>query len=203
MTCRRPRRCASCCSTSTPARAWAGPGSTSSPCRASPTRPTGATSWCSRASATRSTLAAGDTFTTAFGNSADQSDYRWGKLHRITLPSPLGPPYTVPSAGNRFTSPLPGLPGIPVDGGFNIPDVSGHPLRADAPERFTVADVPVHRCVAQATPSGWRAVNSLAGGASEDLGSRFEQNLLRGWLTNDTYPVRSCTRRTSSARSTR
>ena len=33
-------------------------------------------------------------------------------------------------------------------------------------------------------------MNSLAGGASEDLGGRFEQNLLRRWLTNDTYPVR-------------
>ena len=44
--------------------------------------------------------------------------------------------------------------------------------------------------MAQATPVGWRSVNSLAGGASEDLGGRFEQNLLRRWLTNDTYPVR-------------
>ena len=33
-------------------------------------------------------------------------------------------------------------------------------------------------------------MNSLPGGVSEDLGSRFEQNLLGDWLTNDTYPVR-------------
>jgi 3-oxoacyl-[acyl-carrier protein] reductase len=38
---------------------------------------------------------------------------------------------------------------------------------------------------------GWRSVTSTAGGVSEDLGGRFEQNLLRGWLTDDTYPVRS------------
>ena len=44
--------------------------------------------------------------------------------------------------------------------------------------------------MAQATAAGWRSVNSLAGGTSEELGSRFEQNLLGGWLTNDTYPVR-------------
>ena len=51
--------------------------------------------------------------------------------------------------------------------------------------------VPARRFVAQATPSGWRSRNSLNGGASEDLGSRFEHNLLRDyWLTNDTYPVR-------------
>ncbi len=98
------------------------------------------------------TLAASDGFTAAFGNSTDQDDYRWGKLHRITLTSPLGAPYTIPSPGNRFTSPLPGLPGIPFDGGFNVPDVSGHPLRADTPDRFTVTLVPARRFVAQATP---------------------------------------------------
>ena len=62
-------------------------------------------------------------------------------------------------------------------------------VRADAPDKFILSIVPILRFVAQATP-GWRSVNSLAGGASEDLGGRFEQNLLRRWLTNDTYPVR-------------
>jgi hypothetical protein len=33
-------------------------------------------------------------------------------------------------------------------------------------------------------------VNSALTGTSEDLGSKFEQNLLFGWLTNETYPVR-------------
>ena len=33
-------------------------------------------------------------------------------------------------------------------------------------------------------------MDSLPGGVSEDLGSRFEQNLLGDWLTNETYPVR-------------
>jgi penicillin G amidase len=136
------------------------------------------------------TLAASDNFKTAFGNSTNQSDYRWGKLHRLTLPSPLGAPYTIPSQGNRFTSPLPGLPGIPFDGGFNVPDVAGHPVRADAPDKFTISLVPVRRFVAEATRSGWRSRNSLNGGAREGLGDKFEQNLLRRWLTNDTYPVR-------------
>jgi penicillin amidase len=136
------------------------------------------------------TLAASDSFAPAFGNSARQGDYRWGKLHRITLPSPLGAPYTIPSAGNRFTSPLPGLPGIPVDGGFSVPDTGSHPVRADAPDRFTIVLTPIRRFVAKATPTGWESVNSLAGGVSEDLGGPFEQNLLPRWLTNDTYPVR-------------
>ena len=136
------------------------------------------------------TLAASDEFKPVFSNSTRQSDYRWGKLHRITFPSLLGAPYTIPSQGNRFTSPLPGLAGIPVDGGSHVPDVAGHPLRADTPAKFTSVAVPLRRFVAQATPNGWRSVNSLHGGATEDLGSKFEQNLLRHWLTNDTYPVR-------------
>jgi penicillin G amidase len=136
------------------------------------------------------TLAAGDSFKAAFGNSTNQSDYRWGKLHRTTIPSVLGAPYTIPSQGNRFTSPLPGLPGIPVDGGANVPDTAGHAVRADTPDEFTTGVAPVRRFVAQATSGGWRSVSSLPGGVSEDRGSRFEQNLLAGWLTNDTYPVR-------------
>jgi penicillin amidase len=140
------------------------------------------------------TLAAGDNFKTAFGNSTNQSDYRWGKLHRITIPSPVGAPFTIPSAGNRFTSPLPGLPGIPVDGGMNVPDTAAHIVRADTPEEFTntsaSASAPHRRFVAQATSVGWRSVNSSFTGTSEDLGSKFEQNLVLRWLTNDTYPVR-------------
>ena len=137
------------------------------------------------------TLAAGDNFKAAFGNSTNQRDYRWGKLHRYNLVSPLGAPYSIPSVGNRFTSPLPGLPGIPVDGGFQVPDVGNFPVRADSPDRFVVSPlVPARRFVAQATPQRWRSVNSLAGGVGEELGGKREQNLLKRWLTNDTYPVR-------------
>jgi hypothetical protein len=50
--------------------------------------------------------------------------------------------------------------------------------------------VPARRFVAQAAPLRWRSVDSLAGGVSEELGSKLEQNLLKRWLTNDTYPVR-------------
>ena len=50
--------------------------------------------------------------------------------------------------------------------------------------------MPARRFVGQATSGGWRSVSSLPGGTSEDLGSKFEQNLLGSWLTNDTYPVR-------------
>ena len=110
------------------------------------------------------TLAAGDNFKAAFGNSTNQSDYRWGKLHRITFPSPLGAPFTIPSQGNRFTSPLPGLPGIPVDGGIQRARHGRPSVRADTPEEFTVVSVPHRRFVAQATWSGDR----LSPGRSPD-----------------------------------
>lgn len=71
-----------------------------------------------------------------------------------------------------------------------MPDASSHAVRADTPDKFIPSFVPVRRFVAQATSGGWRSVSSLPGGTSEDFGSRFEQNLLGGWLTNDTYPVR-------------
>ncbi|XVU28335.1 penicillin acylase family protein [Actinoplanes sp. CA-054009] len=125
------------------------------------------------------TLAASDNFAPAFGNSADQGDYRWGKLHRVTLTSPLGAPYSMPSDG----------PGFPIDGAGNVPDVAGHPLRADTPGKFTISLVPARRFVAQAEASGWRSVSSLPGGTSEDLGDPFARNLLPGWLANATYPV--------------
>jgi penicillin amidase len=107
-------------------------------------------------------LAAGEDFAPVFGGSTRQSDYRWGKLHRITFTSPLGAPYTIPSLGNRRTSPLPGLPGLPVDGGAGVPDVAGNPVRAATPAEFTVRVVPNRRFVAQATapraaPAGRRA----------------------------------------------
>ena len=106
----------------------------------------------------------------------------------------IGAPYAIPSAGNPFTSPLPGLPGIPVDGGLQVPDVYNFDVRADSPDKFVgVFPVPSRRFVAQGTPTGWRTVSSLAGGISEEPGSD-RQNLFKRYLTNDTYPLRMGTR---------
>ena len=91
-------------------------------------------------------LAAGDDFAPVFGGSTRQSDYRWGKLHRITFTSPLGAPYTIPSQGNRRTSPLPGLPGLPVDGGSQRPGrgrPSGEGRHAGGVHRPVRAEPPV------------------------------------------------------------
>jgi penicillin amidase len=135
-------------------------------------------------------LLAGPAFDAAFHGSTDQRDYRWGKLHRVTFDAVLGPPWSVPPAGGAFPAPLPGLAGVPTDGGFNTVDASSHGARAASVDAFTFGSGPVRRFVAQEGVGGMRAESALPGGTSEDLGNRFYLNLLPRWLTNDTYPVR-------------
>ena len=71
-------------------------------------------------------LLAGDAFADAFARSTNQDDYRWGRLHRVIFDHPLGAPFSVPPAGGAFPQPLPGLPGIPVDGGMLSVDVANN-----------------------------------------------------------------------------
>ena len=135
-------------------------------------------------------LLAGPSFDAAFHGSKNQADYRWGILHRVTFGAALGEPWSVPSAGGAFPAPLPGLPGIPTDGGLGTVDVAGHPVRADSSAEFTFSHGPARRFLAQPGPGRMRAESSLPGGTSETLGSATYVNLLPRWLTNDTYPVR-------------
>jgi penicillin G amidase len=135
-------------------------------------------------------LLAGPAFAPAFGGSTDQSAYRWGKLHRVTFDAVLGEPWSIPPAGGAWPAPLPGLSGVPTDGGFGVVDASSHNVRADAVDEFTFGGGPVRRFVAQPVGATMRARSSLPGGTSETLGSRFYANLLPRWLTNETYPVR-------------
>ncbi len=137
-------------------------------------------------------LLASDGFKDAFANSTDQSDYRWGRLHRLTLKHPLGEPFNIPPAGGAFPPPFPDLPGIPVDGGFEVVDASSHPARADSGNEFMFEDGPARRYVGQ-TRRGLRRIKaetSLPGGESGVLGSPFYANLLEQWLINDAYRVR-------------
>jgi penicillin amidase len=135
-------------------------------------------------------LLAGPSFEAAFHGSADQDDYRWGRLHRVVLDAVLGEPWSTPPAGGGFPAPLPGLAGVPTDGGFNTVDASSHNARADAVNEFMFGGGPVRRFVAQPRAGGMAADSALPGGTSERLGSPYYGNLLPGWLTNDTYPVR-------------
>lgn len=125
----------------------------------------------------------------AFGGSTDQDDYRWGKLHRIVFDHPLGGPFSVPPGGGAFPQPLPGLPGIPTDGGFGVVDASSHNARAQTVNGFMFGGGPVRRFAAEMTPglARTRSVSSLPGGTSGRLGDPRYLNLLPDWLTDEAY----------------
>ncbi|MGB5341891.1 MAG: penicillin acylase family protein [Thermoanaerobaculia bacterium] len=137
-------------------------------------------------------LLAGPAFDAAFDGSTDQNDYRWGRLHRIVLDHPLGGPFDVPPAGGAFPPPLDDLDGIPVDGGFGVPDASSHSARADSSEDFRFGSGPARRYVGQVVRSPLRIEGrtALPGGESGVLGSPYYVNLLGRWLTNDAYGMR-------------
>jgi penicillin amidase len=135
------------------------------------------------------TLLAGPPFQPAFGLSTDQNDYLWGKLHRIVFAHVLGGPFSIPPAGGAFPAPLPGLPGIPTDGGFETLDRSDHDVRAASADAFMFDGGPSNRSVYEAAPGRLRGQSSLPGGPSGVLGSPFYLNLLPAWLTNEAYPL--------------
>jgi penicillin G amidase len=131
---------------------------------------------------------AGPSFAAAFGGSTDQDDYRWGRLHRVVLDHPLGGERSIPPAGGAFAQPLPGLPGIPTDGGFNTVDASGHSGRALDANGFMFGGGPVRRFVGEMRPGQRsRTESALPGGTSGQVGSERYLTLLRQWLTNESY----------------
>ncbi len=133
---------------------------------------------------------AGPDFAAAFGGSTSQGDYRWGRLHRLVLASPVGGPFSAPPAFGRFPAPLPGLPGVPVDGGLSTVDVAGHDVRADSVNGFMFGSGPARRYVGELTAAGPVGRSALPGGVSALPTSRHYLDLLPGYLTDDSYPVR-------------
>lgn len=132
-------------------------------------------------------LLASDAFAPAFGNSTNQSDYAWGKLHRVVFRHPLGgviPQLNIPpGAGFNDLSPL--LPGISTDGGFDVVDASSHNPRAASLNGFMFGSGPARRFIGEARPNRIKAVEVIPGGASGVPGNRFFGNQLGHWLTND------------------
>ena len=137
-------------------------------------------------------LLAGPDFQIAFGGSTDQNDYRWGRLHRIVLDHPLGPPFDTPPAGGAFPASFPDLLGLAVDGGFGVVDASSHSARADSSNDFMFGSGPSRRYIGEAsrTPRGIDGQTTLPGGVSGVLGSPLYANILGRWLTNDYYDIR-------------
>jgi penicillin amidase len=134
-------------------------------------------------------LLASDEFRPAFGNSTQQLDYRWGKLHRIVFAHPLGGPFSVPPAGGAFPPPLAGLIGIPTDGGFSTVDASSHNPRAASLDGFMFSAGPVRRFVGEVGPGRTRAESIWAGGTSGVLGDPNYTLFLPKWLANDAVPL--------------
>ena len=137
-------------------------------------------------------LLASPQFDAAFGGSTDQSDYRWGRLHRIVLDHPLGSPFDTPPAGGAFPPSFPDLPGLSVDGGFGVVDASSHSARADSSNDFMFGSGPSRRYVGESSraPRGISGRTILPGGESGVLGSPLYANILGRWLTNDYYDIR-------------
>jgi penicillin amidase len=134
-------------------------------------------------------LLASNEFKLAFNNSTQQSDYRWGKLHRIVFAHPLGGPFSVPPAGGAFPPPLAGLAGIPTDGGFQTVDASSHSARATTLNGFMFSAGPVRRFVGEVGPGVTRAESIWAGGTSGVLGDPNYTLFLPDWLANETVPL--------------
>lgn len=134
-------------------------------------------------------LLASDGFAAAFGNSTNQDDYRWGKLHRVVFRHPLNvSPFNVPPAGG-FTDLGEGLPGIPRAGGYNAVDASSHSARANSVNGFMFGSGAARRNVATLTPMGPVAEEIIPGGRSGFFMSPYYTNQLRKWLVNDYLPL--------------
>jgi penicillin G amidase len=129
-------------------------------------------------------LAASPAFAPAFGGSANQADYRWGKLHRIVFRHLLGSSFSIPP-GAGFTDLAPGLPGIATDGGFSVVDASSHNPRASTLNGFMFGSGPARRFVAEQLRSGPHAVQVIPGGESGNPSGPWFGNQLGLWLTDE------------------
>ncbi len=134
-------------------------------------------------------LLAGDAFAPAFGHSTHQNDYRWGRLHRITIPHVLSPAFNVPSAGD-FKDLEPTLTGLARGGGLQTVDSASHDARAADANSFKFSVTPGYRMVAELTRRGPRGEQISPGGAGGDpFGPRYTNQLDR-WLTHQYAPIR-------------
>ena len=126
---------------------------------------------------------ASDAFASAFANSTDQDDYRWGRLHTVVFSHPLGDatPFSVPPAG--------GFGPIARSGGYEAVDASSHSARGRNVGSFDFGSGPARRNVSMLAPSGPQAQEVIPGGRSGVFLSPFYTNQLRLWLVNDYLPL--------------
>ena len=128
-------------------------------------------------------LLSGPSFADAFGGSTDLDDYRWGRLHRITVPHPLGGPFNIPPSGG-FGDLGVGLPGLARSGGFESLDVAGHDLRAADDRGFTFILAPGARTYFLLGAREITSFEVLPGGQTGDPLDPAYVGQLPRWLTN-------------------
>ncbi|MEJ2077760.1 MAG: penicillin acylase family protein [Acidobacteriota bacterium] len=128
-------------------------------------------------------------FQAAFGNSVDQNDYRWGRLHRIVFDHPLGDSYDLPPSGG-FSDLSASLPGLSRSGGYETVDAASHSVRASDSNGFMFGSGPARRFVADLDPTGIRAFQVIPGGRSGDRTDASYASEMDLWLTNQYHPLR-------------
>jgi penicillin amidase len=125
----------------------------------------------------------------AFGNSTDQADYRWGKLHRIVFDHPFEDAFDIPPQAG-FENLSPDLRGLSRDGGYNVVNASGFSARSIGLNSFMFGGGPVRRYVGHVTPAGVvTGVNAVPGGPSGVPGDPGYATQLATWLTADYHSV--------------
>ena len=128
-------------------------------------------------------------FAPAFANSTDQSQYRWGKLHRIVFDHAFEPSFSIPpQAGFQDLSPE--LRGLSRDGGYEVVNASGFSARSTTLNGFMFGGGPVRRYVGRADPHRIAGVNVVPGGPSGVPGDPRYATQLSTWLTADYHLVR-------------
>ena len=131
-----------------------------------------------------------DEFAPAFNKSANLSDYRWGKLHRVVFSHLIGNLFSPGAVAGPAPYPsVNGLSGIATDGGFSTVDAATHSARAHTLNGFMFGSGPNRRYVGNMDKRLVQGQSSLPGGVSGDPRSPWFSNLLMLWLTNDTFPV--------------
>lgn len=130
---------------------------------------------------------AGPAMDDAFEGSTDQSDYRWGLLHRIVFDHPLGGANNVPPAGG-FNNLSPSLPGLARSGGFQTVDQASHSVRADGPNEFMFGSGSARRFIAELLPDRIETCDIIPGGVSGIMTDTRATNQLPLWLTHQCRP---------------
>lgn len=108
--------------------------------------------------------------------SADPQAWRWGKIHQLVIPDP-----SYQHTGKALRS----LGPFPRPGGAHTVDVADW---GQGSLDFKFRNGPAMRFVAEMLPDGPVAVNSLPGGQSDDPNSPHYDDMLKLWLTNQTFP---------------